>query len=106
MLADRTIRDLSVQGADLAMNLNVVCHPAARRRGGGVGLRRSLRLHAAGGLLVLLAITTLGVYKPQGRIEAAMPRWAKVRGRPRRCGNRYCYHAPGGGHGPGAHIPR
>lgn len=31
-----------------------------------LGLRRSLRFHAAGGLLVLLAATTLSVYKPQG----------------------------------------
>jgi hypothetical protein len=31
-----------------------------------LGLRRSLRLHAAGGLLVLLVTTTLAVYKPQG----------------------------------------
>jgi len=31
-----------------------------------VGLRISLMVHAVGGLLVLLAITTLAVYKPQG----------------------------------------
>ena len=31
-----------------------------------VGLRRSLGLHAAGGLLVLLLTTTLSVYKPRG----------------------------------------
>lgn len=31
-----------------------------------LALRRSLRLHAAGGLLVLLATTILSVYKPQG----------------------------------------
>ena len=31
-----------------------------------LGLRRSLRFHAAGGLLVLLVTTTLSVYKPRG----------------------------------------
>ena len=31
-----------------------------------LALRRSLSIHAAGGLLVLLLITTLSVYKPQG----------------------------------------
>ena len=31
-----------------------------------LGLRRSLRFHAAGGLLVLLLTTILSVYKPQG----------------------------------------
>lgn len=31
-----------------------------------LGLRRSLRFHAAGGVLVLLLITTLSVYKPRG----------------------------------------
>jgi hypothetical protein len=31
-----------------------------------LGLRRSLRLHAAGGVLALLVTTTLSVYKPRG----------------------------------------
>ena len=31
-----------------------------------LGLRRSLVIHAAGGLLVLLVTTTLSVYKPRG----------------------------------------
>ena len=31
-----------------------------------LGLRRSLRFHAAGGLVVLLVTTTLSVYKPRG----------------------------------------
>ena len=31
-----------------------------------LGLRRSLRFHAAGGLLVLLVTTTLSIYKPRG----------------------------------------
>ncbi|MDX0973314.1 hypothetical protein GOL21_26940 [Sinorhizobium medicae] len=31
-----------------------------------LGLRRSLVIHAAGGLIVLLATTTLSVYKPRG----------------------------------------
>jgi hypothetical protein len=31
-----------------------------------LGLRRSLRFHAAGGLLVLLVTTTMSVYKPRG----------------------------------------
>ena len=31
-----------------------------------LGLRRSLRLHAAGGLVVLLVLVTLSIYKPRG----------------------------------------
>ena len=43
-------------------------------------LRMSLLLHAAGGLVVLLAATTLGVLKPAGGTAAPMPRWAKIFG--------------------------
>ncbi len=91
------------------------------------GLRISLMAHAGGGLLVLLAATTLAVYKPQGltrygarkqREQAdnrggpdfgtiiSTPRWVKVFG---------VVVAVlfllvgimmlGGGHGPGAHMP-
>jgi hypothetical protein len=58
------------------------------------GLRKSLMVHAGGGLLVLLAVTTLGVYKPRGMTPYGTrtlnkqggesitnaPRWAKVLG--------------------------
>lgn len=91
------------------------------------GLRISLTAHAAGGLLVLLAVVALAVYKPQGltrygvrkqREQAgnrvapdfvttiSTPRWVKVFG---------VVVALffllvgimmlGGGHGPGAHTP-
>ena len=91
------------------------------------GLRISLMAHAGGGLLVLLAVVTLAVYKPQGltrygvrkqREQAdnrvgpdfgttiSTPRWVKVFG---------VVVAVlfllvgimmlGGGHGPGAHTP-
>ena len=45
-------------------------------------VRKSLMVHAGGGLLVLLAATTLAVYKPQGmtRFAAGTPRWVKVSG--------------------------
>jgi len=56
------------------------------------GLRTSLLVHAAGGLLVLLAAATLAVYKPPGMTRYGMrkegglgsaataPRWVKVFG--------------------------
>jgi hypothetical protein len=77
------------------------------------GLRTSLLFHAVGGLLVLLAVATLGVYKPAGRTpyrrapgaDAAMPRWVKVFG----IAILLLLVAvgimvAGGGHGPGAHV--
>lgn len=91
------------------------------------GLRISLMAHAGGGLLVLLAATTLAVYKPQGMTGYGMrkqreqgdtgagpgfgsttstPRWVKVFGAivvvlVLLIGIMML----GGGHGPGAHIP-
>lgn len=92
---------------------------------GLTGLRISLTAHAGGGLLVLLAATTLGVYKPRGMTRYGMrkqreqddigvvqesttsaPRWVKVFGvivvvLILLIGIMML----GGGHGPGAHIP-
>ena len=44
--------------------------------------RKSLMVHAGGGLLVLLAATTLAVFKPQGmtRFAGGTPRWVKMSG--------------------------
>lgn len=72
------INQLAEQTALAAANANLV------------GLRTSLALHAAGGLLILLAATVLGIYKPAGLTpygmrregradtEAGTPRWVKV----------------------------
>lgn len=70
-----------------------------------IGLRTSLAVHAAGGLVVLLAAAALAIYKPEGRIGAARaPRWAKAFG--------FVFGglvllialmAISGAHGPGAH---
>ncbi len=68
------------------------------------GLRTSLAIHAAGGLVVLLAAAALAIYKPEGRLGVApAPRWAK----------RFGFILGGlvllfamaifGAHGPGAH---
>ena len=92
-----------------------------------IGLRTSLMVHAAGGLLVLLTVATLAVYKPRGLTRygvrkerehgnarsrsglgsaTSTPRWVKVFG--------VVMIALillvgimmlGGGHGPGAHVP-
>jgi hypothetical protein len=92
-----------------------------------IGLRTSLMVHAAGGLLVLLTVATLAVYKPRGMTRYGLrkereqgnaksrsglgsatstPRWVKVFG--------VVMIALillvgimmlGGGHGPGAHVP-
>jgi hypothetical protein len=53
-----------------------------------VGIRTSLALHAAAGLVVLLAAAVLGIYKPAGLVgkqssesaERALPTWVKVCG--------------------------
>jgi hypothetical protein len=92
------------------------------------GLRLLLMVHAGGGLLVLLAATTLGVYKPRGMTRYGMrkqreqgdtgvgpgfgsstgtPRWVKVFGvilivLLLLVGIMLL----GGGHGPGAHTPK
>jgi hypothetical protein len=46
------------------------------------GLRTSLTVHAAGGLVVLMAALCLAIYKPAGRIRGGgpLPRWAKLFG--------------------------
>jgi len=92
-----------------------------------IGLRTSLMIHAAGGLLVLLTVATLAVYKPRGMTRYGLrkereqgnarsrsdlgsatstPRWVKVFGAVvialiLLVGIMLL----GGGHGPGAHIP-
>ena len=44
-----------------------------------IGLRTSLAVHAAGGLVVLLAAAALAIYKPEGRIGAGRaPSWARA----------------------------
>src|SRR3546814_6696152 len=43
-----------------------------------LGLRRSLRTHATGGLLVLLALVALSIYKPRGMTRYG---WCKQHGR-------------------------
>jgi hypothetical protein len=47
------------------------------------GLRMSLLVHAAGGLLVLLVVLTLAIYKPAGKTpfrggDGSAPRWVKA----------------------------
>ncbi len=94
---------------------------------GLIGLRTSLMIHAGGGLLVLLTVATLAVYKPPGRTRygarkqreesgvrtdsdlgsvMSTPRWAKVFGvivivLILLMGVMLL----GGGHGPGVHVP-
>jgi len=80
-----------------------------------LGLRRSLTLHAVGGVLILLAAAALGIYKPVGLIRYgrhrqhgpgnALPKWVKVLGSVivmliMLVGMMLL----AGGHGPGAHI--
>jgi hypothetical protein len=91
-----------------------------------VGLRTSVLVHAGGGLLVLLTVATLAVYKPQGLTAYGMrkreldnveqqsgsspamktPRWVKIFGIVLvililMVGTMSLL----GGHGPGAHVP-
>lgn len=73
------------------------------------GLRISVMVHAAGGMLILLGTTILAVYKPQGLIrygEEPAPRWVKV------FATAFTLLIVlvalmlfAGGHGPGAHMP-
>lgn len=75
-----------------------------------LGLRTSLMVHAAGGLLVLLTTATLAVYKPTGIIQygavASMPRWVKVFGAVViALIGLVVIMMLAGGHGPGAHMP-
>lgn len=78
---------------------------AAFSSGDLLGLRRSLALHAAGGVLILLGAAALGVYKPAGLIGNALPKWVKVFG-----GLIFilmmlvAMMLLAGGHGPGAHA--
>ena len=66
--------------------------------------RISMLVHAAGGLVILLAAAVLAVYKPAGVSTSPMPRWAKV------CAAVIALLAilvvgmlAGGGHGPHMH---
>ena len=92
-----------------------------------VGLRTSLMVHAAGGLLVLLTVATLAVYKPRGMTRYGLrkereqgsattefgfgsvtsaPRWVKAFGVVVIALTLLLgIMTLGGGHGPGAHIP-
>jgi len=92
-----------------------------------IGLRTSLMVHAAGGLLVLLTVATLAVYKPRGMTRyglrkeraqgstttqsglgavASTPRWVKVFGVVVIALTLLLgIMTLGGGHSPGAHIP-
>ena len=85
-----------------------------------LGLRRSLRFHAAGGLLVLLVTTTLSVYKPRGMTPygarkdgrgstTSTPRWVKVFGMIAiglvLLVVILVFTGVGGPHGPGRHMP-
>ena len=45
---------------------------------GLMDLRKSMVLHAAGGIAVLLAAVILGIYKPAGRRGEALPRWVRA----------------------------
>jgi len=88
---------------------------AAFSNGDLLGLRRSLTLHAVGGVLILLAAAALGIYKPAGLIRYgrhrqdgpgnALPKWVKV------FGSvivvlimLVAMMLLAGGHGPGAHT--
>jgi hypothetical protein len=44
-----------------------------------LGLRRSIRMHAAGGVLVLIALVALSIYKPRGMTPYG---WRKSHGQP------------------------
>lgn len=76
-----------------------------------VGLRMSILVHAAGGLLVLLAATTLAVYKPSGMTwygarEQRTPVWVKGFGAlVLILVLLVCVMLIGGEHGPAAHMP-
>ena len=74
-----------------------------------LGLRTSFTVHAAGGLVVLLAAATLAIYKPQGVTgdAEAVPRWVKVFGTiVAALVLLVVIMALVGGHGPGAHGDR
>jgi hypothetical protein len=79
------------------------------------GLRVSLALHAAGGLVVLLAATLLAVYKPRGRTRIGArsegrevgraPRWVRVCvGMGLAFAFALLFMVVVGDHGPGMHV--
>jgi len=89
-----------------------------------LGLRNSLRTHAAGGLLVSLVLAALSIYKPRGMTpygwrkqheqpampgDARMPRWVKVSGIMALVVALLLvvvtFTGVGGRHGPGRHMP-
>lgn len=81
-----------------------------------VGLRTSLTIHAAGGLLILLAAIVLAIYKPVGLTaygarrrdvkHTTVPGWAKVLGIVLAALlTLISGMALLGSHGPGAHVP-
>jgi hypothetical protein len=70
-----------------------------------VGLRTSLTLHAAGGVLILLVAAVLGIYKPAGLIGDGLPKWVQLIA----SATAILILMVGlmllaGGHGPGAHT--
>ena len=69
------------------------------------GLRTSILVHAAGGLVVLLAVLALAIYKPAGRVgERPVPRWVKVFGLiAALLAAMLAVMLVGGGHGPSSH---
>lgn len=70
--------------AILVLKMPPISSLAASQNGFGssdfVGLRRSVAVHAAGGIVVLAAVTGLAVFKPAGLIGADVPRWVKIFG--------------------------
>jgi hypothetical protein len=81
------------------------------------GLRTSLLVHAVAGMLVLLVVLTLAVFKPAGltrygrrangaQLDAARPRWVKVFGVALIVLTLVLVAMMlGGNHGPSAHLP-
>ena len=82
-----------------------------------IGLRTSLLVHALAGMLVLLVVLTLAVFKPAGltrygrrasgaQLDAARPRWVKVFGVALIILTLVLVAMMlGGNHGPSAHLP-
>ena len=91
-----------------------------------IGLRTSLMIHAAGGLLVLLTVATLAVYKPRGMTRYGVRKQREQGSATTQAGLESVTSTPrwvkvfgviviililivgvmllGGGHGPGAHL--
>lgn len=70
-------------------------------------LRTSLTVHAAGGLLVLLATLVIAIFKPAGVTQSAsMPRWVKIFGATVAILLLFIFLMLfAGGHGPSMHAP-